>query len=222
MRFACLAVLLVATRTSEGCCPPPQFESRAAGRGLELSENGGDPYSGYSRLYHDEKKGKYVKDVKVEFEKAGKVTLFVLEDYTGGRRYTVLNGNCSVKPLTGDFNRELCVKQSDYKGRVVLGLNDNLLPMDLYAVNYSNPDYDIYGEAVVLPISEGRCMRQTEMINARVKSKLVAMESAVVFNTTTSISDPSIFDIPKECKGNLHLKKVPPFNLNLHAIKIRL
>lgn len=60
------------------------------------------------------------------------------------------------------------------------------------------------------------------MINARVKSKLVAVESAVVFNTTTSISDPSIFDIPKECKGNLHLKKVPPFNLNLHAIKIRL
>lgn len=45
MIFACLAVLLVATGTSEECCPPPQFESRAAGRGLELSENGGDPYS---------------------------------------------------------------------------------------------------------------------------------------------------------------------------------
>lgn len=158
----------------------------------------------------------------MEFEKAGKVTLFVLEDYAGGKRYTVLNGNCSVKPLAGDFNRELCVQQSNYKGRAVLGLNDNFLPMDLYALNYSIPDYDIYGEAVVLPISAGRCMLQTEMVTARVKSKLVAMESGVVFNTTTTISDPTIFDIPKECKGNLDLRKVPPFHLNLHAIKIRL
>lgn len=45
MRIACLAVLLVTTGISEGCCPPPEFESRAFGRGLELSENGGDLYS---------------------------------------------------------------------------------------------------------------------------------------------------------------------------------
>lgn len=158
----------------------------------------------------------------MEFEKAGKVTLFVLEDYAGGKRYTVLNGNCSIKPLTGDFNRELCVQQSNYKGRTVVGLNNNSLPMDLYALNYSNPDYHIYGEAVVLPLSAGRCMIQTEMINARVNSKLVAMESAVIFNTTTSISDHTIFDIPKECKGNLHLRKVTHFNVNRHAIKFRL
>lgn len=70
----------------------------------------------------------------------------------------VLNGNCLVKLLIGDFNRELCVKQFDYKGRVVLGFNEDLFLMDLYVVNYFNFDYDIYGEVVVFFIFVGCCM----------------------------------------------------------------
>lgn len=43
-----------------------------------------------------------------------------------------------------------------------------------------------------------------EMINVRVKLKLVVMEFVVVFNIIISILDFFIFDILKECKGNLY------------------
>lgn len=60
-----------------------------------------------------------------------------------------------------------------------------------------------------------------EMINVRVKLKLVVVEFVVVFNIIISILDFFIFDILKECKGNLYLKKGLFFNLNFYVIKIR-
>lgn len=60
-----------------------------------------------------------------------------------------------------------------------------------------------------------------EMINVRVKLKLVVVEFVVVFNIIISILDFFILDILKECKGNLYLKKVLSFNLNFYVIKIR-
>nr|XP_022337986.1 uncharacterized protein LOC111133680 [Crassostrea virginica] len=207
------------------CCPPSQLQGTAAFRGLVLKEEGADPYSGYSNIYHDEKRGKYVKDVKAEFEKAGPMTLFVLEDYAGGKRYTVVNGNCSVESLKGDFNRELCVNQSNFKGNINIGLDPSGLTMSLFGVNYSNPRYEIYGEAMVQQISAKRCLMQTEMVTVRKNSELFAMESGIVFNATASISNPAIFDIPKACKmasaSRTNIRFASRFGVYLHGLNIK-
>ena len=180
---------------------------------------------GNSHIYHDEKKGKYVRDVKVEFEKAGPMTLFILEDYAGGKLYTVVNGNCSVESLKGDFSREFCVSQSNFKGNISMGLDSEGFTMSLFGLNYSNPKYDIYGEAMVQQISDERCLIQSEMITARQNSELVGMESGIFFNATASISNPSIFDIPKECKSVRFSRRITTlasrYAIYLHGLKTR-
>ncbi|XP_062618715.1 uncharacterized protein LOC134280313 [Saccostrea cucullata] len=221
------APVLVLVGFVHGCCPPPQLEGITVAGGVTVTKSmflndSNDPYSGYSKIYHDEVKRKFAKDVYITFEKAGAMTLFVLEDYAGGKRYMVLNGTCNVTPLKGDFNRELCVSPSNYKNKMVLGLGNDTILMDLYSVNYSNPDFDITGDAMVFPLTEERCVLQSEMIFAKKGSKLVARESAILYNTTDSISNSSIFDIPKECQNNTQLKFVPHFHVQLHAFKIRI
>ncbi|XP_061196261.1 uncharacterized protein LOC133204529 [Saccostrea echinata] len=225
--LTCFGALLVVVGSVQSCCPPPQLEGITVAGGVTVTKTKffnetNDPYSGYSKIYHDEVNRKFAKDVYVTFEKAGSMTLFVLEDYAGGKRYVVLNGTCSVAPLKGDFNRELCVSPTNYKGKMVLGLGNNTILMDLYSVNYSNPDFDITGDAMVFPLTEDRCVPQSEMIIARKGSVFVARESAILYNTTDSISNSSIFDIPNECQNKTQLKFVPHFHVQLNAFKIRI
>ncbi|XP_062618716.1 uncharacterized protein LOC134280314 [Saccostrea cucullata] len=218
------ALLLVLVGTVQGCCPPPQLEGIAVGGGVTVTKSIFNPYSGYSKIYHDEVKRKFASDVYITSEKGGSMTLFVLEDYAGGKRYMVLNGTCRVAPLKGDFNRELCVSPSNYKDKMVLGLGNETIQMDLYSVNYSmsKPDFDITGDAMVFPLTEQRCVLQSEMIVAKKGSKFVARESKILYNTTDSISNSSIFDIPKECQNNTQLKFVPHFHVQLQDFKIRI
>ena len=173
-------------------------------------------------MYHDEKKGKFAQDVKMEFENVGPMTLFVLEDYAGGQRYTVVNGNCSVESLKGDFNREYCVSQSNFKGSINMGLDPAGFTMSLFGVNYTKAKYEIYGEAMVQQISDKRCLMQTDMHIIRENSELFAMESGILFNATTSICNPTIFDIPKACKMTSAPRTTSPFGTYLHSLNIKL
>jgi hypothetical protein len=165
---------------------------------------------------------KFVKDVFVNFEKAGPLTLFVLEDFAAGIQYTVLNGTCSKRPLTGDFNRQLCVSNSNYKGKMVLGLGNDVFMMNLYKRNYSNLYYSISGDAMVFPVSGNRCLLQSEMINAYRNSAFVAKESALLYDAKGSISNPSIFDVPRQCQDRSALRFTPHFNIQLHALRINI
>lgn len=158
----------------------------------------------------------------MKFEKAGPLTLFVLEDYAGGKQYTVLNGSCSVRPLTGDFNRQLCESESNYKGEMNLGLGNDVFLMNLYKRNYSNLDYDISGDAMVFPISGNRCLLQSEMINAYKNSVFQAKESAFLYDAKASICNSSIFDVPTQCQDRGTLRFKPHFNIQLHALKINI
>lgn len=52
---------------------------------------------------------------------------------------------------------------------------------------------------------------------------MVVVETTVVLNNPTSISDLTIFDIPRNVitKWNIQLRKEPPFNPNLHVTKTK-
>lgn len=67
-------------------------------------------------------------------------------------------------------------------------------------------------------ISEGRYTIQAEIVNTKLHGRV---ETIVVLNNPTSISDLTIFDIPRNVitKWNIQLRKETPFNLNLHVTK---
>ena len=120
-------------------------------------------------------------------------------------------------PWKGDFSR------SNFKGNISMGLDSEGFTMSLFGLNYSNPKYDIYGEAMVQQISDERCLIQSETITARQNSELVGMESDIFFNATASISNPSIFDIPKECRSVRFSRRITNlasrYAMYLHGLK---
>lgn len=148
--------------------------------------------------------------VNATFELQGPYNYFALEDYRTNKRYLVVNGECTVSPLSGDFNREWCVSPARFQRNMTCGLGDQSFVLQSFAVSRDLPTYNLVGQSLVTRLSASRCAVHQEMIDLISKddppSRSIRV-SFVVHDMKDSISDRSIFDIPKSCRGQRRQKR---------------
>lgn len=156
------------------------------------------------KVYLDEINGKFVHTVDANFEVTGSYQYSVFEDYRKGKRYLLVNGQCTISDLTGDFNREWCVSPANFIKNETFGIADQSFVLQSFKVERDLTTYNLNGHSLVTRLSDNRCVIHQEMIDLFSKADPPTRSirvSFVVHDMKNIISDSSVFDIPKACRG---------------------
>nr|XP_011424853.2 uncharacterized protein LOC105326484 [Crassostrea gigas] len=203
-RLACLFVLFAAVVGQENtCCPPPQWEASIRAKGVAFNPLL-QTYETTQKVYLDEINGKFVHTVDADFEQTGKYQYTVFEDYRKAKRYLLVNGHCTISDLTEEFNREWCVSPANFLRNETFGIGDQSFVLQYFKVERDLTTYNLNGHSLVTRLSDNRCVIHQEMIDLFSKADPPTRSirvSFVVHDMKDTISDNSVFDIPKACRG---------------------
>ncbi|XP_063414213.1 uncharacterized protein LOC134696393 [Mytilus trossulus] len=185
-----IAVFAVFVQLASSCCGPAQWEGyEGVHAGAQVNGTGGEG-RGLLNISVDANINKVV--VRgYSMWNGQQVKQHILNDYSAGKKYTVYGGKCVTAdlppyPAPGKLN---CVP-SDAK--LVLstyyGIGDNKYEIDVY-------EFMVEGKKMEFSVTKGSCVpvgEQQQLTNGFADVGFIGL--------TEGIKDPSVFNIPSECK----------------------
>lgn len=191
---------------ARGCCLPKQWTGDM-GFMVGTNRNGKGGYqAGMVKIFYDAKNRKFAEFSKGVVDgrpfEGG-----VIMDFEAGVRYTFMNGNCNTTRLSEKEFREACVpEEAKAISDTHMGTADDSLDVTVYQV----PRRSIGGNAY-FTITNKLCVPVGETITGSLpRSGMGYMSTIGYTGIEPGISDPRVFDKPRECsskveKGNVDL-----------------
>ncbi|XP_022318497.2 uncharacterized protein LOC111121485 [Crassostrea virginica] len=193
-----LSVLAVSVlcQLSWGCCTPKQWRGDM-GFLVGTNKNGKGGYeTGIVKIFYDAKNTKIAAFSEGVVDgrpfKGGMV-----QDFEAGVQYTVVNGRCNTTRLGFRKFREACVpSESQALSDTHLGTADDSLDITVYRV----PLKRFQGNAF-FDITNKLCIPVGETVSGVTPKGVGFMASIGYTGIEPGISDPRVFDKPRECSA---------------------
>lgn len=195
-----VAVLGLSTAQTKYCCTPDQWQGlMSITTGVSGREHG-SLISAVSYLYYDYTNQRLASLINVT-DSAGHVFSFKnLVLYSGPNSGTVYKldlrkEKCWTQKVSAPFNK-FCVPDSAEKiADFTLGAATESLPVSFYTFKIQNTSLQ-----VSLTVTRELCIPVSELAVGEIKEKGTIIITGFV-DIQPGISDPSVFDVPPECKG---------------------